>query len=193
VDAGDLVTLRCSEETLRALARGLTRFGPAKGAPDWLVSGVWLCTDKVSYIATASVDVLRDGYVARPLRIDPADEFGANVEAELPDISARLVAQGNGFELPEVGQSLSPPQSLRDWPRDDCSAAVLIRVSIGASHVHRTACALLFGSDRGRSLLVGTDPATMAMVVSEDEAMIERYRAACEVLPVSDYLGSSTS
>jgi hypothetical protein len=186
VDAGDLVTIRCSEETLRALASGLTRFGPSEGEPDWLVSGVWLCCKDACYIASASVEVMGDGYVARPLRIDPAAEFGANIEAELPDISARLVAHGNGLELPEASGTLSPPQSLGDWPLREYSTAVLMRVS----RTHRTACALLFGSMEGRPLLVGTDPSTMAMVVSEDETLIERYRASCEGLSVDDYLGA---
>jgi hypothetical protein len=185
---GDLVTLKCRAETLTALATGLTRFGPTQGEPEWLVSGVWLCVGDAHYLATASVEVLADGYVARPLDIAPTDELADRLEAELPDVSARLVGRGNAFELPRAGDRPMPPKSLSTWHNGPYSTSVLLRVSERVSSVHQVECALLFVGGNRRSLLVGTDPSTLAMVISEDEALIERYGASCKRLPLKDYL-----
>jgi hypothetical protein len=54
------------------------------------VSGVWLETDEGPYLATATAEVLADGFVARSLRITSPQEFAADLECELPDINARL-------------------------------------------------------------------------------------------------------
>jgi hypothetical protein len=65
--------------------------------------------------------------------------------------------------------------------------AVLLRVAKTASVTHRIACALLFRSDAGRALLVGTDTSTLAVVFSEDPELIDRYRSACAELSLGDY------
>src|SRR3954467_14171934 len=69
VGQGELVALKCRRQTLEALASGLIGSGSAAGPPDWLVSGVWLDAGQARYLATASVEVLSDGFVARPLSI----------------------------------------------------------------------------------------------------------------------------
>lgn len=184
---GDLVAFKCRRQTLEALAGGLTRYGPAGETPEWLVSGVWLAAGKAQYLATASVEVLSDGFVARPLAIMPPAELAGQIEAELPDVSDRLRARGNGMDLPppEVPQT---PVSLTPGPGEASRMHVLVRLSRRASITHHVACALLFAGADGRSVLVGTDPSTLAMVLSEDPALIDRYRSDCETLTPADYL-----
>jgi hypothetical protein len=187
VDGGALVALGCSAQTLHALAEGLTRFGPADGEPEWLVSGVWLCCGDASYLATPSVEVLADGFVSRSMNVERADEFTANTRAALPDVSARLVARGNGFDLSQTDEPITPPETLRSWTARPYSTNVLIRASDCRSVIHLTACALLFAAG-GSSLLVGSDPSTLAMVISDEPRLIDRYRADCEELSVPEYL-----
>src|SRR3954447_7101710 len=50
VGQGELVALKCRRQTLEALASGLIRYGSAAGAPDWLVSGVWLDAGQARYL-----------------------------------------------------------------------------------------------------------------------------------------------
>jgi hypothetical protein len=188
VSAGELVALRCRPETLTTLAEKLTSFGPADGAPKWLVSGVWLCADEAPFVATASLEVLSDGYVARPLSIYSPDDLVAHIETELPDISGRLVARGSDVELPETSDAPFAPRLLKTWPAGPYSTHVLLRASQRARCVHHIACAVLFGTESGRSLLVGTDLAMLAMVLSEDADLIKRYRRGCEALTPAEYL-----
>ena len=187
MSADDLVKLECRSETLVALASGLERFGPVAGEPDWLVSAMWLCTANTDYLATSSTQVLGDGYIARPLVIDRADEFLRQLKGELPDISGRLIARQSGLQLPEAERPV-PPSDLRRCASSQHSTDVLVRVSERASAVHRVACALLFGFDDGTSLLVGTDIGTLAMVESDDRSLIDRYVASCEVVTADDYV-----
>jgi hypothetical protein len=170
-----------------ALAASLTDFGPIYGAPDWLISGVWLCVGLSCYLATASTEVCADGYVARPLNIDRPDELAHKIDAELPDISGRLLARGNGIELPRATELR--PASLTAWPEQPYSTSILLRVSKGSTP-HRVACGLLFATEGGDSLLVGTDVGSMAMVLSQDPSLVGRYLEACNLLSVSDYLSS---
>jgi hypothetical protein len=51
----------------------------------------------------------------------------------------------------------------------------------------RVACALLFASESAPAFIVGTDLSTWAMVLSENAALIERYRRNCDELPLRDY------
>ena len=53
--------------------------------------------------------------------------------------------------------------------------------------MNRVACALLFRAG-DRSLLVGSDVQTLALVLSEDSELIGRYREDCEALTPADYL-----
>jgi len=186
VRGGDLVPLRCSREVIGAVATDLKRFGPAEGGPDWLVSAVWLCTGDAEYVATASTCVLSDGYIARPLAIEPIQGFVERLGAELPDVSARLLSRGRDFDLPAPDRPPAPA-SLERWPEGPYATSVLIRVSERAATLHEVACALLFLGEGARQLLVGTDPFTAAMVVSEDEALIARYRQSCESLTAGEY------
>ena len=187
MSADDLVKLECRTETLIALASGLERFGPVTCDPDWLVSAMWLCTASADYLATSSTQVLADGYIARPLVVDRADEFLRQLKGDLPDISGRLIARQSGLQLPEAERPM-PPSDLRPSPSSRHSTDVVVRVSERASAVHRVACALLFGFDDGSSLLVGTDIATLAMVVSDDRSLIDRYAEDCEVMSADAYV-----
>jgi hypothetical protein len=184
---GDFVRLRCDAEALIALATGLRRFGPPEGAPEWLVSGVWLCTEGADYLATPSVEVLGNGYVARPLNIHRPADLVREVKAHLSDVSARLVGRNSDLRLASCDEMLAPPGLLKSWPDDPYSMRVLLRASRRHSKLNEVACALLMESET-KSLLVGTDPSTMAMVLSEDLALIERYCGGCEALTVDGYL-----
>lgn len=184
---GDLVKLTCAPQTLRALATGLTQFGRAEGEPEWLVSGVWLHTRDAHYLVTASVEVLPNGFVARSLWIGLPTDLAAYLEAELPDVSGRLLVHGNGMELPKPAVP-HPPRTLSDWPPGDYEMHVLVRVSQRAASINRVACALLFATPGGRFLLVGADLSTQALVLSEDRALIQRYRSDCDALTPEEYL-----
>jgi hypothetical protein len=185
VGACDIVRLDCRPEAIEALAGGLERFGALEGEPQWLVSAVWLSTATSDYIATSSTRVLQDGYIARPLVIDRTEDFISKLRSDLPDIAGRLIARQNGLRLPEP---ITPaaPTGLQCRPEGDYSTRILIRVSARVT-THRVACALLFEFASGR-LLVGTDPGMLAMVVSSDPALIDRYASACEALSPEDYL-----
>ena len=184
---GDLVKLTCAPQTLRALATGLTQFGRAEGEPEWLVSGVWLHTRDAHYLVTASVEVLPNGFVARSLWIGLPTDLAAYLEAELPDVSARLLAHGNGMELPEPAVP-HPPRTLSDWPAGPYETHVLIRVSQRAASINRVACALMFAASDGGVLLVGADLSTQALVLTDDRNLIQRYRSDCDALTAEDYL-----
>jgi hypothetical protein len=184
----EFVALGCPAETLCAVAEGLTAFGAIGGAPEWLLACVWLCVRGEQYLATASAQVLGDGFIARPLNIDTLAEFKARTEAEVPDIGARLHVLGYDTEVPANVDVPARPASLRDWPASSYSTLVLVRVSQRESLAHRVACGLLFTSDSGSSLLVGADVSTMAMVLSQDPELIDRYRQACEALTPAEYL-----
>lgn len=182
----ELVRLECRPEALAALAGHLESYGAVDGEPEWLVSAVWLRAGGVDYLATSSTKVLRDGYIARPLAIDRTVDFHAQMQSELPDIAARLAARTGQFELPEA--ALPPlPADLRRCSAPPVSTTVLIRLAQCRSAVHRVAGALLFEFDQGRRLLVGTDPATPAMVLSEDELLIDRYLVRSEALTIPAY------
>jgi hypothetical protein len=187
VGAGELVKLKGRTEALNALACGLTRFGPSKGEPEWLVSAVWLCAGDTPYLATASAEVLADGFVARTLCLSTAEHLARHLETELPDLSARLLARGNGMHLPRA-EVLEPPESLTSWRYKSYRTQVLVRVSQRASQIHRVTCGLLFTGEDGLSLLIGADPSILAMVLSEDPERIGRYCEDCEALSPADYL-----
>jgi len=187
VTDGDLVPLKCSRETLAEIAAGLCRFGPAGGEPDWLVSGVWLCTRDADFLATSFTNVLDDGYVARTLNIHRPDELASEVEADLDDIEDRLRGRGNNSSLPRPSGDFGPPKSLKGWNTPTLSVSVLVRVANRLLTTHRVPCALLFEGEDGHVLLVGTDTASLAMVVSEDAALIRRYREACEAIDASEF------
>ena len=182
-----LVPLNCGADALAALSAGLESFGPTEGAPDWLVSGVWLCTADQEFIATPSVDVLADGYVARVLTVDRPSDLVAKVDSDLPDIAGRLVAHGSDLELPRADVVPAAPARRTRWPGPS-SLSILVRSTERAAATHRVACALLFSGDAGNVLLVGTDPtATLAMVFSDDPALVDAYRMGCEELSLEDY------
>lgn len=189
MNENSLVPLRCRVDALTALAAHLERFGPTDGAPNWLISGVWLCTKDRQFIATPSVEVLSDGYVARPLAIDPPSELVGQIEAELPDIEARLVGRRDALKLPLSDAVPDVPETLRDWPTRPYSLSVLVRIAVRASVTHRVACALLFCAEGRPLLLVGTDPSNLAMVLSEDPALIDAYREPCEEFTIAEYQG----
>jgi hypothetical protein len=133
------------------------------------------------------VDVLDDGYVARPLGIDRPADFAAKIKAEMPDIQGRLIGRGSTVRLRDSVRPPTAPQSLEAWPAEPYSTSVLLRVSESAARTHHIACALLFSSGSGRALLAGTDRSTLAMVLSQDPALIELYRDGCQELPASEY------
>jgi hypothetical protein len=187
VGAGHFVSLNCRAETLVALSANLTRLGPAMGEPDWLVSGVWLCCGAENYLATASTEVLPDGFVARALQIDPVDELVRRVAADLPDISTRLIGRKGSVDLPCADEVPSPPTTLRPWGPGAYETEVLIRPSARQAHIHRVACALVFTNEAG-SLLVGTDSSSLAMVFTDKQTMIDRYRAGCEAVRMERYV-----
>jgi hypothetical protein len=187
VSGFDLVKLECGPETIGALSSHLEGYGPVDGEPQWLVSAAWLCAADADYLATSSTEVLSDGYIARPLAIDRVDEFLRKMRSELPDIAARLVARTSDVQLPEAARP-EPPAALQRSRGPPRSTTVLIRLAQCRSIVHRVACGLLFEFDGSPSLLVGTDPSTPAMVLSEDSKLIERYVAECEHLGAAEYI-----
>jgi len=180
------VRLGCRPGAISALAGRLDRFGAAPGDPDWLVSAVWLCSGDAAYIATPSTTVLFDGYIARPLVIDRADDFVRQLKGDLPDIAARLVARSSDLKLPEAARP-QPPADLRRCPGAAKSVDVLVHVASRAAAEHRIACGLLFGFE-DRRLLVGSDMGMLAMVLSEDEDLIDRYLTRCEAIDAKEYL-----
>jgi hypothetical protein len=185
--ADDFIPVRCAPGTLTELSSNLTRIGPAIGCPDWLLTGAWLCTAGSDYFATAFADVLADGFVARPLCIDRPESISAQIEGEIPDIQGRLVARNSNLRLPTEVPSLEAPETLEHWPEAPYSMDILVRVATTATATHRIACGLFFRSDTGRSLLVGTDKSTLALVVSDDPDLTDRYRSACEELSLIEY------
>ena len=66
----DLIPLICSAAVLELLASSLRAFAPTGGPPDWLLTGVWLDCCQHLFLATPSIDVLEDGFLARPLVIE---------------------------------------------------------------------------------------------------------------------------
>lgn len=185
VGVGEFVRLGCRREAICALAGQLDRFGATPGDPGWLVSAVWLCTADADYIATPSTTVLFDGYIARPLAIDRADDFVRQLKGDLPDIAARLVARSSDVKLAEAARP-QPPADLQRCPGVPKSVEVLIHVAARAAAEHRIACGLLFTFE-GRRLLVGSDTGMLAIVLSEDEDLIDRYLARCEAIEVEEY------
>jgi hypothetical protein len=183
-----LVPLKCRAETLKLLSTGLTRFGPVPGEPQWLVSGVWLCCAAENYLATASTEVLANGIVARPLQVEPIDELVRQIATELPDMAARLVSRHSAVELPTADRTVSPPDALAAWPPYPYSTSVVFRISERQAQVEQVACALVFTSSAGSLLLVGTDPSSLAMVLSDEKLIIDRYCAACETVSLEEYL-----
>ena len=185
--AHDLVPLGCRADTLAALSTGLTRFGPAAGAPDWLVSAVWLCTPDEAFVATATVEILSDGYVARPLNLDRPTDLTAQVKADLPDIQGRLIARGSDLGLTSAGGVFAAPPDLMSWPAGPYAMSIMVLLAKRALVTSRIACALLFASEAGSALLVGTDVTSLAMVLSEDAGLIDRYRRSCDELTLTEY------
>ena len=183
----DLVRLDCRAEAIGALSSGLERYGPVGGEPAWLVSAVWLGASNGDYIATSSTRVQLDGYIARPLAIHRTDDFLRQMRTEPPDIAARLMARTSDVKLPEPARP-EPPRALERCPGPPSSTLVLIRQTQSRSILHRVACGLLFAFEDERSVLVGTDGDTAAMVLSEDPSLIDRYVAECEPLTVAEYL-----
>ena len=188
MEEGDFVPLGCGRETLLALASDLSRWGPAEAEPDWLVSGVWLCTRDAMFLATSFTNVLADGYVARTLNIHRPEYLADVVEKEVPDIEKRLRARGSNGVLPEAQGGFTAPESLRPWDPRPYSTTVLVRVAERLLTTHHVPCGLLFAG-KGRQLLVGTDPSTLAMVVTEDGDLIERYSKGCEEFAAADFRG----
>jgi hypothetical protein len=186
VGEGEFVGLECRPEAIGALAAHLTDFGAVEGQPEWLVSAVWLRADNADYLATPSTKVLSDGFIARPLTIDRADDFVRQLRSELPDIAARLVVRSSDLRLPEPARP-EPPSELEQSPGPPLATSVLIRLAERAAAEHRIACGLLFSFESQR-VLVGTDPATLAMVLSKDDELIDRYAATCEALSAGEYL-----
>jgi len=181
------VKLECRPETIRALAQHLERFGAVMGEPEWLVSGVWLCTPNAEYLATSSTRVMSDGYIARPLTIDRADDFVRHLRSDLPDVASRLVARTGNADLPDPARA-RPNGALEQCPAPPSATFVLVRVAVRAAAEHRVACGLLLNFE-ARRLLVGTDVETLAMVLSDDEDLIDRYLEGCERVAADDYLG----
>jgi hypothetical protein len=186
VGSGEYVRLKCKPETLDALAGALTHYGRTDGEPEWLVAGVWICAKGEDYLATSSVEILPDGFVARSLSICPPEEIANHLEGELPNITARLASRGNGRDLPPV-EAPSPPKHLNPWPTERYDTKILVRVSRRALSTNRVACGLLFTAEDGRRLLIGSDPSTLALVLSEDSGLIDLYCEECEELSPAEY------
>ena len=183
----DLVPLGGRADTLASLSTGLTRFGPACGAPDWLVSAIWLCTPDETFVATATVEILSDGYVARPLNLDRTADLTAQVAADLPDVQGRLIGRGSDLGLPSADGMLVVPPDLTPWPAGPYAMSILVRLAKRALVTSRIACALLFAPEAGSALLVGTDVTSLAMVLSVDAGLIKHYRQSCDELTLDEY------
>lgn len=186
MNADDFVPLDCAPEILDALATGFSGFRASDGPPDWLVSGVWLYAAEAPFLATARLDVLADGYLARSLTIIRPQEMADEIEARLADIQGRLRGRGSDLELPPgnaVPAADPPPQ----WTEDACSLAVLVRIARRAAAEHRVGCGLLFTNSGERRLLVAADTSTLAMVLSEDAELIDSYCEDCEALSIEAY------
>ena len=192
VRGDNLVPLACRADTLRSLAAGLKRFGAAGGEPEWLVSAVWLCTAHSTFFATASPEILADGYLARRLAIATPADVAAGIDCNLPNIEGRLLSRGSGIDLPQSAVLEPPAEGLSSWEGSDATTKVVLRVAERDLATDRIAVGLLFGSGAKR-LLVATDPSMLAMVLSDDPALIDRYCAGCELLSVAQYLEASES
>lgn len=88
--------------------------------------------------------------------------------------------------MPEPARPQLP--ALEHSPGPPLATAVLVRIAARAAAEHHVACGLVFSFADYR-LLVGTDPSTLAIVLSQDPELIDRYSAGCEVLPAEEYLG----
>ena len=183
----DLVPMQCPAEVLDLLAQGLTGFACSSGAPEWLLTGVWLACGMAAFLASPSIEVLADGFVVRPLVIQKPEAVRSGIEEALPDIQGRLLARGSHVVLPDEVSLPEPPAELERWPSEGYRMTILLRIAESAVLRHRIACALLFRSEAGRSLLVGTDRRTLAMVFSEEELLVDRYLSECEELSLAEY------
>ncbi|WP_114228051.1 MULTISPECIES: hypothetical protein [Sphingomonas] len=184
---GQFVQLQATPAALEALRTGLTSYGPAAGDPAWLVGGVWLATRGARLLATAAVDVLADGQVARPLCLHSPSELVEQIAADLPDIIGRLRSRGSDLSFGPP-PSLPPAPTLKPWPAAPYFMAVLVRAYRRQAAINHIACGLLFRSEAGRHLLISTDPHSLALVFSEEMDLVERYEADCEVLSLDRYL-----
>jgi hypothetical protein len=183
----DLVPMKCPADLLDSLATGLTAYACSGGEPEWLLTGVWLACGIVAYLVTPSIEVLEDGLVARPLVIERPEEVRSGIEEALPDIQGRLLARGSNVVLPDQMSLPRPPAELRQWPSGRYRMAIVLRIRETLATQHRVACALLFRSDLGPSLLVGTDRRTLAMTLSDDEQLIDLYMSECEEVSLAEY------
>jgi hypothetical protein len=186
VGTGEFVELQGRPEAIRQLASELVRLGSIEAAPGWLVSAVWLQTRRSDFIASSTTKVLSDGYIARPLAIQSASDFEAQLAGELVDINGRLIARQSAAQLPEASMP-ARPATLEPAGEGPYSTTILIRRCERGPTTHRVACGMLFEFKK-RRLLVGTDLGTLAMVVADDCELVERYVASCETLPPGEYL-----
>jgi hypothetical protein len=186
VRKGEFVGLECKPGVVETLAGQLDRLGAIEGAASWLVSMVWLSAGDSEFLASPSTKVLADGFIARPLAIQSVADFELELETSLNDISSRLVSFGAGAQLP---QSRAPaiPANIQTVS-GVYSTSILIRSSARGSATHRTACGLLFDLGQ-RRILIGTDIRILALVFSDEDDLIERYVAGCELVPAAQYVG----
>jgi hypothetical protein len=182
-----LIPMKCPADVLDSLALGFTGFACSGGAPDWLLTGVWLACGMVAYLATSSIEVLEDGLLARPLAIDRPEAVRLGIEEALPDIQSRLLARGSNVVLPERVSLPEPPAQFQQWPSEDYRMTILLRIAESATLTHQIATALLFRSESGRTLLIGTDRMTLAMVLSEEHELVRQYLIGCEEVSPAEY------
>lgn len=190
----EIVSLIAPEAALEWLSTDFLSFSPAENDFEWLVGGVWLRTKFGVFLATAGVTVLADGQVVRPLELQSSEDMLAQVAAEIPFINDHLQEHASSvmIESPPL-QFL--PVVLKPWRAETYTMHIVIRNwrCRARARALQSASALLFTSGGGARLLVGTDVASLAMVLSEDLTLIEAYLDDCQLMSVADYFSCNSA
>lgn len=182
------IPLRCSLPALEAIATSLAGFSLANVGADWLVTSAYLHTGAGLFIASAAIEVLKDGAIVRPMEISTAADLLGDIDEALPDIQRRADARGFAEALPDAPENLPDVGSPQDWSDEHYSTQVVIRNIERHGNLHCVACGILFRGDGDRQLLIGTDLSTIALVVSEDKPLIENYLEDCDTAGLNRYV-----
>lgn len=182
-----LVPLDCDDAALDALERGVKGIARDDNGLDWMVGTAFIETCDATFVISASVEILGDGTVARPLSIRRPAALLQSIRAAQGDIRNRMAARGSHEALPDVGEEIPiPPMSSVFEATESCG--VVVRSVVRKSGEIRIACGLLVDRQKnGSQVLVGTDLTTLALVYSEDAQLIAEYLADCEVHDLARY------
>lgn len=182
----DRFPIQCAPAQLADLSQHFLGYAVAGTDPAWLISGTWLATRSATYFASPGVEVLGDGTIARLLHICAPEALLESLGESLPDVQARVAARGSLVELPAVPDRLEQDEPTRSWGDGGCSLDLVYRQVERRSAVYAFGCAMLFHRHDGGRLLIGADPGMLALVVSEDGELIDRYLADCDIAPAGN-------